>query len=975
MNGRTGQFVIGRDGSIITLEHSKLKIARTDQDLTAQGIRTTIQRFTIIDENGIEYVFAAVEKTEILKMKVIATGQAYGREYANMAFERQDRKEYTIDKWWLTEIKNPLTGEKILFEYDDPLTDVSPSKDGSYERFQNTDFITWTTNRTVSYTKRVNKITCPDGHWVRFYYGSDPATGYTERVDLPGEARLNEIRIGYNTSMAYSYFLTHGYLFKKEVKSYSYSFADADKKYARLCLTGIKRDGQPPYQFEYYTGAESADLNEIVPPYKCYAVDHWGYYNKATVAGPFSETPDIYALTYQASANRAPQSGFAKLGLLKKVTNPFNGSLVYEYEQNTYYSGSANILVGGVRVSKTTAYDDVNAANNAIVEYKYDQGNGASSGWGYETPSYQRQKEVYIENDPPFNKYPAGGLLVADYKRALITSAIKTVVNMVLKQVLANVIAATTVSGQIYIAVILIIVDLIIEYASWLLDQTDIYTLTSYDFFYLGSANAISFQYDRVEVRSISPGIQLGRTVSEFRSPRTMSEAPPSALAAPYSGRMRYGFWKYGLPLKITDYDQNGVPVKEVINNYNIVEQAYTNANFYSAKMITRRTYSMRDPICLCYNGSNYDFDYDFYYPIVGRVELESTTERYYKGAGNYAEQVTKYEYNSQNYQVKTIYKTDSRGVQQGQSIYYPVDYTLTGAVQTLKEKNILNVPLATATWKRTCTSCNKQMLSATVTEYTSVNGNIKPANTYVFENSTPLDNTFLVSFDPVNLFNYSYLKQKSSHQYEWSTGNLLQANDVEGGKVSYIYDHNNRAAVARVSNAAKDEIAYSSFEADGKGNWVYNESDITESVLCVTGVRCFTLSSSNNISTTVLITRPSVLTLWADAAGVMVNGSITATRTGPTINGWTYMEFELPANASSPVITGAGVHIDELRLYPAGAFMSSVTVVPLLGKTSECDENNRILYYEHDGYGRLFKIKDAYRNLIKTYEYRYKNQ
>ena len=49
---------------------------------------------------------------------------------------------------------------------------------------------------------------------------------------------------------------------------------------------------------------------------------------------------------------------------------------------------------------------------------------------------------------------------------------------------------------------------------------------------------------------------------------------------------------------------------------------------------------------------------------------------------------------------------------------------------------------------------------------------------------------------------------------------------------------------------------------------------------------------------------------------------------------------------------------------------MRSVTYDPLLGKTSECDENNRITYYEYDRLGRLQFIKDEKRNVVKMYEY-----
>jgi hypothetical protein len=49
---------------------------------------------------------------------------------------------------------------------------------------------------------------------------------------------------------------------------------------------------------------------------------------------------------------------------------------------------------------------------------------------------------------------------------------------------------------------------------------------------------------------------------------------------------------------------------------------------------------------------------------------------------------------------------------------------------------------------------------------------------------------------------------------------------------------------------------------------------------------------------------------------------------------------------------------------------MSTITYDPLIGKTSECDANNRITYYEYDNQGRMRFIKDEKQNIVKMYEY-----
>jgi hypothetical protein len=70
--------------------------------------------------------------------------------------------------------------------------------------------------------------------------------------------------------------------------------------------------------------------------------------------------------------------------------------------------------------------------------------------------------------------------------------------------------------------------------------------------------------------------------------------------------------------------------------------------------------------------------------------------------------------------------------------------------------------------------------------------------------------------------------------------------------------------------------------------------------------------------------------------------------------------------------ITGSG-NVDELRLYPVGAQMTTYCYSPLLGITHECDINNKITYYDFDGLGRMKMVRDQDGNVIKTVDYHYK--
>jgi predicted secreted protein len=67
------------------------------------------------------------------------------------------------------------------------------------------------------------------------------------------------------------------------------------------------------------------------------------------------------------------------------------------------------------------------------------------------------------------------------------------------------------------------------------------------------------------------------------------------------------------------------------------------------------------------------------------------------------------------------------------------------------------------------------------------------------------------------------------------------------------------------------------------------------------------------------------------------------------------YYEIELD-NTSSVNVSGS--NIDEVRLYPKGAQMVTLTYEPLVGVTSQSDARGYISYYEYDDAGRLSKRK-----------------
>lgn len=91
----------------------------------------------------------------------------------------------------------------------------------------------------------------------------------------------------------------------------------------------------------------------------------------------------------------------------------------------------------------------------------------------------------------------------------------------------------------------------------------------------------------------------------------------------------------------------------------------------------------------------------------------------------------------------------------------------------------------------------------------------------------------------------------------------------------------------------------------------------------------------------------------------------------------WKYKEQEInitTTNRADYEIGSETVLIDEVRVYPANAQMTTYTFLPGVGTATKCDERNRITYYEYDNLNRLKVIRDHEQNILKTFEYNFKN-
>jgi hypothetical protein len=193
------------------------------------------------------------------------------------------------------------------------------------------------------------------------------------------------------------------------------------------------------------------------------------------------------------------------------------------------------------------------------------------------------------------------------------------------------------------------------------------------------------------------------------------------------------------------------------------------------------------------------------------------------------------------------------------------------------------------------------------------------------------------------------------------------------GGEVSsQIFDFKRRNVVANVSNAVLSNIAHTSFEDAAAGNFTYIDGTVATGD-ARTGDR-YMILGLGGIARTVATTETYTVSFWAKSSG----GSVEVDGLGI---------IPVPGSGWQPItgtVTGVNgirirrsgtveVQIDEVRIHPSSAFMSTATFHPIYGVTSSTDPNLRTFYTQYDSFGRVTFQLDEKKNIIKSFTYNIK--
>lgn len=538
-------------------------------------------------------------------------------------------------------------------------------------------------------------------------------------------------------------------------------------------------------------------------------------------------------------------------------------------------------------------------------------------------------------------------------------------------------------------------------------------TFTTYYSADLNAGNPLPAQFKRVEI--IENTGDIGKDVQGFTSKDDVAFWVDYGQNRDFSSKQRYPSWAYGLPLYDSTYDAGNHKIKAVKNFYGFTQQdcgskpdtggaaalsvsrgmqtlAVAQPNASACPLKIKHPLNLKNTKCQVLQTSSQnskDWDdatkfnvsytlsditnvmtVDTFDLFSGRAELTSTvvTDFNRTDESRFVSTVTNFSYNSYyNYELNQKSTTESNGDVTTTNYTYTSDYTpytTSTALQGLIQHNILNYPVSTYS------TVGGQVLGEKVTTFVQqANGDILPGALLEQRFARPTSGVTL--YKPTNPSNSTIYKQLKTYFYDLNA-NLIGNKDEGGRSLTSIYNYSDKYVVALAINADPilDKVAYTSFEtddADALGGWqISGSGGLTYASAAMTGNRSLTLNG-RTLTGAVNSNKPNTLSFWA-TSGLAVSGG-TMIKSAPTINGFTYYEYDVPQGTSF-VIIGGNANIDEVRLYPKMARIKTTTYDPVLGKTSDCDENGRITYYEYDNMGRVRAIRDENHNIIQMREY-----
>lgn len=987
----SAQFTIDQNGNPVFSSNAGLKII---QNFYENSTLAGLNGITIIDDKGNQYIFGTQFST-----REMTTTSFFGTSFN------------FISTWYLEKIILFNSKDVVTFSYlngsDVAIYNYTLSMDftstfnssatfpppGSPISFANLDY-----NRPVSITtttyngpKYISQISTKLGE-ADFAYAS------------PGNANIYTNNPPELTSITLKQFNPVQNANNITLKTYNFSYSEIE--------TGVSGWTVPfPYAglwSDYYrrllntvtlTGNTTATATPLTVynlkyyqllPYPNHELiqdcDYWGFPNTtafnidgSSAFGYYFTNPDQARLPTIYNPNGSTQEvPTAAVFGLQEVDNVTGGASTINYDLNTVYNGSYNVQVGGTRVSSIT--QTFSSAQPLTTTYIYDDANGHSTGqlWsdlysrvtmnfgtsccnfstlgfsqspygisddqgvivGYSAVKVIRPSGGYeIHNFTNFSDYPdviteppafaAASSSAAwsnttlclqlssfSYKRGLEKSVAQYKANGDLVSQTTNTYASL--DGQPTVT------GIGIQDMTWWLNNGA----------FLESVNVYNSNFENW---------QLTQTVKKDYDQLTPSNYLQTTTSYTYCPDKRQI-----QSITITDskgqttvktfYHSNDASIPFVAGNEPAAISAMLSANCSSA--LIHQTESR--------NGSVRQTHHTFTaFPVSYATSVFETAKTDYVGSTQTSQQV--YNYDASDAQL--ISSNLSGGRPTGVSYAYNASYPVAKVVNATNTASVTNQQ-TTVTGNLYVPGGSYSPQFATFT--TVATGTITismPANDYLFG---PNGVTVLMTVYLSGPSNQSgVLCQNSTSGYTCSYPTILSFPNMPAGTYSITVDPDNNNA--QTSSSIPINYSYTGYQLIPSGlSEFYFEGFEQNPYATAGGAHTGNMYYNNSFTVPFVMpnSRSYLIQWWSLSGGKWV--------------------FNQQPYTNNMVVTGP---VDDIRVFPADAQMTTYTYSPMVGKTSETDPSGKTQVFEYDGLGRLQDVRDQDGNIIKTLNYHYIGQ
>ncbi|ELR68610.1 hypothetical protein C900_00213 [Fulvivirga imtechensis AK7] len=903
------KFVFNINRQILKYEVDDIKILYHPY-ISFPELSPTDYTWKIKGTDGTNYTFDIADRTY--------TKSSCGDSYPSSISEYQS-------SWHLTEMSNG--NEWIKFKYVTEVIDYEMRlvSTGRFRLAGNTNSAGYKLqqcrNSTTTNSKRLSNITTSNGYKIEFVANK-------LRSDLNGSNALEEVIIYYNNKLIKRFKIETSYFSGNKLKLKS--IYEVSTKDSRVKLN----DG---YRCEYYSGN--------VPPVYSNAQDSWGYYNAATSNTHLipQYKDNFWNVNNHNPANRTP-SLECKNGTLSQLYYPTGGYSEFKYELNDYFDTNfSQTYFYKANALGETENIDTDEVTFSVLEdcystIKKDDNPQAIdhnsnilrwNGSNYQPVTLATNNSRWI--------LPAG-----QYKlNAVSGDGIESFVSIEFEQIE---------SKNVYVGGLRI--QEIIFY-----DPVNI------------SKEITRFEYRRDFNNSESSGVLFTKPIFAYQSKyrygdvqdficydtqsesvlnmESHSQLPLTTVQGSHVGYSKVQEYKiktedHGLSTYPESLRKQGMIEYQFVNDEPTNDVAYPyipqeDLSYKNGKLIRKTIYEQDTDLLNLVKVKETVNEYKFISSSERVIGFKLRRKQsYYCYHCSYNDDFARHDYEIRPMWYY-LHKSEEKKFQNETVVYnFTVDYDYMSSPQIhhyYTSKTIRNSNGDVLSQKIDRDEDNPHLV---IRVEQKVNGNLVKGRKQTYHYKLPLSR-FIYNAD-LNEYSEEML-------YSYNGDYLIsQLNVTTGTRTSYIYwslNDTSKLLSAEVVKAEPGEIYYTGFESSGSTGFAK------------TGDR-YHIGNSYAIP---ISERPTgddlVMTYW-----YLNNGS------------WYFQDeisynpvITLPANASG---------LDELRVYPQGAKMTTYNYNANFDISCISDPNNLVQYYIYDDFHRLIYVKDHDHNILKAYTYSY---